>query len=68
MRRPRIRIRTLMFLIAVAAIPAWLARSRDGRTSLIVAGLVAAGLLVAAGIAAVMDRVAGIHSKQERRN
>lgn len=68
MRRPRIRLRTLMILVAVAAVLAWLARSRDGRTTLILAGLLVTGLAVGTGLSVGFDRIVERPPRQGRRD
>jgi hypothetical protein len=68
MQYPRIRLRTLMIVVAVAAIPAWMARSQDGRVSLILIALLIGGFAVALGLSVGLDRIVGIPPRRDRKD
>jgi hypothetical protein len=57
-----------MIVVAAAALPAWLARSRDGRISLALIGVVIGGVVVGLGLSHGLDWLAGIDAKRDRRD
>jgi hypothetical protein len=57
-----------MIVVAATAIPAWMARSADGRTYLVLAALLIGGLAVGIGLSLGLDWVVGLDAGRDRRD
>jgi len=55
-----------MLVVAIAAVLTWITRTQNGRTSLVLAGLILGGLAIGIGLSIGMDRLAGIHPRRDR--